>query len=250
YFTRFTDQIYNRSFFLDNAIRTEDGTRGGFVNYVMNGINTQHAGVELAVEARVTPTLTASAVAAIGQYIYTNRPTAAVYLDQVAQQLSERTVYIKNFYVAGTPQQAYTLGLNYNSPKFWFINFNFNFFNQTYLDFYPERRTVAAVSFTEDPQVIQEVVTPDSPLWNDIIDQEKAPSAFTVDFFGGKSWKINDFFIYLNVGVSNLLDKQDFITGGYEQFRFDFAEKDVDRFPTNYFYSFGRTYFINLAFRI
>ncbi len=250
YYTRFQDQIYNRSFFLDNAIRTDDGTRGGFVNYIMNGINTEHMGVELAVEAKITPALRASAVAAIGQYIYTNRPTATVYLDQLAAQVSEQTVYIQNFYVAGTPQQAYTFGLSYNSPDYWFANINFNYFNQTYLDFYPERRTTAAVSYVDDPQVQQEVVTPDSPLWNEIIDQEKVPTAFTIDFFGGKSFKFNDVYLYLNVGVSNVLDKQDFITGGYEQFRFDFEGKDVGRFPSNYFYLFGRTYFVNLALRL
>jgi outer membrane receptor protein involved in Fe transport len=71
-----------------------------------------------------------------------------------------------------------------------------------------------------------------------------------MDFFGGKSWKINNLFIYLNVGVNNLLDKKDFITGGYEQYRFDFEGKNVNRFPPRYFYGFGRNYFVSLAFRI
>lgn len=250
YYTRFQDQIYNRSFFLDNAIRTEDGSRGGFVNYIMTGIETEHMGLELAAEVKVTPTLRATAVAAIGQYIFKNRPNAIIYLDQLAETVSERQVYIENFYIAGTPQQAYTFGLSYNSPKYWFANINFNYFNQSFLDFYPERRTTEAISYVDDPQVQQEVVTPDSPLWNQILDQEKLPTAFTVDFFGGKSWKIDDYFIYLNVGISNILNKQDFITGGYEQFRFDFEGKDVGRFPNNYFYSYGRTYFISLAVRI
>ncbi len=62
--------------------------------------------------------------------------------------------------------------------------------------------------------------------------------------------KIKNHFIYLNVGVSNLLDNQDFQTGGFEQFRFDFEGKDVNRFPNQYFYSFGRTYFINVSYKI
>ena len=251
YYTTFDDQVFNRSLFLDRAIQSPDGgTRGGFVNYIMSDISTQHAGVEFAVEAKVSPALRATAVAAIGQYIYTNRPTATIYLDQLANKLDEHPVYIKNYNVAGTPNEVFTLGLNYNSPKYWFANINFNYFNGTWLDFFPERRTPEAVSYTDDPEVIQQVVTPDSDLWNSILDQERTPSAFTVDLFGGKSWKINDFFIYLNVGVNNLLDKQDFRTGGYEQFRFDFEGKDVNRFPNNYFYSFGRNYFVNLSFRI
>ncbi|WP_367389549.1 carboxypeptidase-like regulatory domain-containing protein [Lewinella sp. LCG006] len=251
YFTQFKDQVFNRSLFLDRAIESPDGgTRGGFVNYIMSGINTQHAGVELAIEAKVTPALTASAVAAIGQYIYTNRPTATIYLDQLASKIDEHPVYIKEFNVAGGPNEVFTFGLNYNSPKYWFANINFNYFAGTWLDFFPERRTPEAISYTDNPEVVQEVVRPDSELWNSILDQERTPDAFTVDIFGGKSWKINDVFLYLNVGVNNILNKTDFRTGGYEQFRFDFETKDVDRFPNNYFYSFGRNYFVSLAFKL
>ncbi|MCB9303927.1 MAG: TonB-dependent receptor plug domain-containing protein [Lewinellaceae bacterium] len=250
YYTQFKDLLWNRSFYLDNAIITNDGTRGGFVNYIMPGVNTQHMGVELAGEFSLTSALKVSAVAALGQYTYTNRPTVTTYLDNVAEKLGSQTVYMKNFYVSGTPQTAYTLGLNYNSPKFWFANLNFNYFDNIWIDFNPARRTYDAISYTADPQFTEEVVEPGSPLWNDIIEQEKAPSAFTVDFFGGKSFKFGKVFLYLNVGVSNILDNRNFITGGYEQLRFDYETKDVDRFPSRYYYAFGRNYFINLAMRI
>lgn len=250
YYTQFKDLLWNRSFYLDNAIITDDGTRGGFVNYIMPGISTQHFGLELGGEFSLTSALKVSAVAALGQYTHTNRPTVTTYLDNVAQELSRQTVYIKNFYVSGTPQTAYTVGLNYNSPKFWFANLNFNYFDNIWIDFNPARRTLEAVAYSQDPQFGEEVVTPDSPLWNEIIDQEKAPSAFTVDFFGGKSFKFGNVFLYLNLGVSNILDNRNFITGGYEQLRFDYETKDVNRFPSRYYYAFGRNYFINLAMRI
>ena len=82
-----------------------------------------------------------------------------------------------------------------------------------------------------------------------VIRQEKVPSAFTLDFFGGKSWKFGNTFLFLNIGVNNILDTQDFITGGFEQLRFDYENKDVNRFPSRYFYYFGRNYFINLSVR-
>ncbi|MBK6948689.1 MAG: TonB-dependent receptor [Haliscomenobacter sp.] len=120
-----------------------------------------------------------------------------------------------------------------------------------WIDFNPERRTNAAVSFVENPLFPSQVVEPGSELWQKILYQEKAPSAYTIDFFGGKSWKVGDnLFIYLNVGVNNLLDKKDFIIGGYEQYRFDYAEKNVDKFPNRYFYGYGRNYYVSLAFRI
>ncbi|MCB0633726.1 MAG: TonB-dependent receptor, partial [Lewinella sp.] len=119
----------------------------------------------------------------------------------------------------------------------------------TFIDIYPERRSLEAVSNVSDPQFQQQVVDPESQLWKDILYQEQVDGGFTLDFFGGKSWKFNKVFLYLNVGVNNILDNKDLITGGYEQFRFDFEGKDVGRFPNRYFYSFGRNYFISLAFR-
>lgn len=252
YFTRFEDQLYTRSFYLDNAIAGSGGTTGGFVNYVMSGINTQHAGVELAAEWSVVavPGLKLNAVAAMGQYIYTDRPDVAVYLDYLAEKISDRTVYIKNFYVPNGPQSAYSFGVNYNSKDFWFVDLNFNYFDDIWIDFYPERRTSEAVALVDNPVYADQIIPEGSPLWNQIINQEKASPAFTMDIFGGKSWKFGNVYLYLNLGINNILDKKDFVTGGYEQFRFDFQDKNVDKFPNRYFYSYGRTYFASLALRI
>ncbi len=250
YWTRFSNRLYNRSFFLDNAIQTDDGTRGGFVNYIMQGIELEHRGLELAVEAKISPALSVQAVAALGSYTYENRPDVSVYLDNEAALQKQSTVYIENFFVAGTPQTAYTVGLNYNSPQYWFLKVNVNYFDDIYIDFFPERRTLEAVSLVEgEPEFDLDALDPDSDLFRDIIEQERVDGAFTVDLFGGKSFKVGDQFIYLYLGVSNLLDNQSFITGGFEQFRFDFEDKDVGRFPNRYFYAFGRTYFANVAFR-
>jgi len=251
YYTTFSDRLYNRSFYLDNAIIDADGSSsGGFVNYIMQGIDTKHMGVEVSAEVNLTSSFSVNGTAALGQYIYTSRPNVSVFIDNVAEELSSRTVYIKNFRIPGTPQNAYTIGLRYNSPKYWFATLNFNYFDNTWIDFYPERRTADAVSYVPDPQYSDQVIDPDSDLWTDIIDQEKAPSAFTLNFFGGKSFKVKDTYLYLHVGINNILDKKDFKTGGYEQFRFDFEGKNVNRFPTRYFYSYGRTYYINLSVRI
>lgn len=240
YYTQFEDGVWTRSFFLDGA-----GPSGvlddNFVNYVITGVDKQHMGVELAVEWKVVAGLSLNGVAAIGQYIYNSRPTAAVYIDNSSELLlEEQTVYQQNFRVPGRPQTAYTFGLNYNGKKYWWANFNFNYFDNVWIDFNPTRRTEEAIFD----------VPSDSPEWNAILSQEKAAPAFTMDFFGGKSFKFGDMFLYLNVGVSNILDNQNFITGGYEQLRFDFEGQDPNTFPSRYFYYFGRNYFINLSFRL
>lgn len=235
HFTTIKNQTEVNSFYHDEF--------RGFVNFILTDIDERHMGVEIAADLKLTSTLSAVGAAAIGENIYTSRPTATISQDNNAMLLNEGLlIYQKNFYIPNTPQQAYTVGLKYNSPKFWFVNLNFNFFNETYLDFNPTRRTEEAVANLNKSD--------NTELWENILYQEKIPSNYTADLFGGKSWKIGDKFIYLTVGVNNFLNNENFIIGGYEQSRFDFENLDVDRFPPRYFYAFGANYYIGLSFRL
>lgn len=250
YYSTVQDQIENRSLFLDNAIRLEDGTTtGGFVNYITQGIDTEYRGLEAALSVKLNSLFTATAVAALGSYKYTSRPTITTFLDNDATTFESPTVYVENFFVPNGPQTAYSFKLEYNY-NFMFLTLAANFWADQYLDFFPSRRTLDAVTFVQNPTVAQEALDPDGALFQQIVRQERLDPAWTLDFFGGKSFKINEQFIFINVGVNNILDKQDIRTGGFEQSRFDFEGKDVDRFPNRYFYGFGRNYFISLEFRL
>ena len=152
---------------------------------------------------------------------------------------------MKNFYESGIPQTAASLGVSYNSPDYWFLNVNVNYYDHIYMGINPDRRRSTAV----------EGVEKGSDLWNEIVFQEKAPSGMTLDLFGGKSFKWGDYFLYLNVGVNNVLNNKNIITGGFEQFRFDYAETDAEQpnpgsFPNRYFYMYGLNYFISATLRI
>lgn len=232
YYTKFENQLFSRSFYHDQE--------RGFVNYIMTGVDKLHTGVELAVEAQVTSTVKLKAVAALSSNTFDSRPTATISQDNDAQQLvTDRTVYLKNYRVSGSPQTAYNVGIEYNSPKFWFATLNFNYFDDIYIDVNPDRRTSAGIEGIDKET--------DPTLWYGILDQEKVDPNFTVDLFGGKSFKRGDTFINLTVGISNILNNTEFITGGFEQLRFDYQDKDVNRFPTRYFYSYGTNYFIGLT---
>jgi hypothetical protein len=61
-------------------------------------------------------------------------------------------------------------------------------------------------------------------------------------------FKRNTFLVF-NVGVNNILDNQNLITGGFEQLRFDYEGKNVDKFPARLFYGFGVNYFASATFR-
>jgi outer membrane protein W len=235
YYTTLNNQTEVNSFYHDEL--------RGFVNFILTDIDQRHMGIEAAADLKLSTTLSVVGAASIGEYLYTSRPSATISQDNNAELLQvDQTIYQKDFYVPNTPQQAYTVGLKYNSPKYWFLNVNFNYFDQIYLDFNPTRRTQEAVG---------QLVKADNPeLWESILYQERIPSNYTADVFGGKSWKIGQRFLYLTVGVNNILNNQNFIIGGYEQSRFDFETNDVSRFPPRYFYAYGANYFIGLSFRL
>jgi len=146
-----------------------------------------------------------------------------------------------------TPQEAYTIGLDYRSPKFWFINVNFNYFDNMWLDFNPLRRTENAVNG----------IPANDPLRSDILDQERLKSQYTLDAFAGYSWLMNNkfkslkkrHFLVFNLGVNNILNNQNIVTGGFEQLRFDFAEKNVNKFPARKFYAYGINFFASVGLR-
>lgn len=239
YVTDMKDGLDLKRYYSDNL--------DGFVTYSLTNVNTRSIGMELALNVKVSSTLEITGVAALGQSFYTNRPTAATYRDNdtIFSSAVNQTLYIENYYTGVGPQQAYNLGLNYRSPKYWYANLNFNYFDGNYIDMAPNRRTTEAIG----------LATPGTEMWNDILGQEKLPAFFTADLFFGKSFMLSKIikglprsaFLYLNVGVNNLLNNKNIKTGGFEQLRFDYGA--VDKFPNKYFYGFGRNYFINLSLK-
>ena len=231
YYTEFQNQTKIMSFY-------HDGYRN-FVNYALTGINKTHQGIEVAIDGKITSALSAHAVASLGYYRWTSRPFVTITVDNSAEILAEnKEVYVNNFIVSGTPQTAGSVGLNYRAPHRWYFGANVNYVDDIYLDFNPERRTQEAIEY----------VVPDTELWNNIVNQTKLPSGYTIDASIGKSMRIkHKYYVSINLNVNNILNNQDIITGGYEQLRYDVADKNPDKFPAKYYYLYGRQYYLNLS---
>ena len=222
-----------------------------FVNYALSGIDKLFFGGELGTEVKLTNTLTFNGAAAVGRYYYDSRQHAIVTVDNSAQVITEQTVYLKNYRIPSTPQNAYSGGLFYRSPKFWYISFTGNYFSNSWLSVNPLRRTTETIGDVnpEDPMVQQTA--------SKILAQEKFPDQFTLDFFGGwskllpRKYYVNNKRTYLvfNLGVNNLLNNTNIRSGGFEQLRFDYENKNVDKFPPKYYYAYGLNYFASVAFR-
>ena len=230
YYTQFNDKTWSRSFYHEEL--------KNFVNYNMTGVNERNMGFELGTQYEILTGLKLNVVAALGQYIYNSRPTSTITLDNSRAILSNRTVYIKNYYVGGMPQTALSGGLNYRTSFFMFFGFDVNYFDRAYLPLNPDRRTAEAVSGIE----------PGYPSYDAILSQERLPSAVTVDANIGKSWRIDyKYYININFSVNNILNNKSIVTGGYEQYRYD--SENIDKFANKYYYMYGTTYYLNMSFR-
>ena len=222
-----------------------DGYRN-FVNYAISGIDKLHFGGEFGIDAKIYKGLSLNAGASVGRYRFTSRQTGTVTVDNSATLISKDIVYAKNYNIP-TPQEAYTIGLDYRSPKFWFVNVNFNYFDNMWLDFNPLRRTGTSV----------EGLPADDPLRAEILSQERLQSQYTLDAFAGYSWLMNNrfkslkkrHFLVFNVGVNNILNNQDIVSGGFEQLRFDVGGLNVDKFPPRRFYAYGINFFASIGLR-
>jgi len=234
FYTDFRDKISNDVYYHEE-FRT-------FVNYVMTGIDRKHMGIEFGAEYNLTTKIALTAAGSVGEYYHTSRPLASISRDNSAVDFVQgRVVYIENYYVAGMPQTAGTVGVTYRSSRFWTLNLNVNGFSKNYLSFNPDRRTAEAVA-TVNP-------SNESDLLQEIIAEEKLPDAFTVDFSVGKSHRFKTgAYLRINLNAGNILNNTNFKTGGFEQLRFDYETKDVGKFPPRYFYSYGTNFNLNVAY--
>lgn len=235
--------FYTRIFDMSKLTTFYHDDYAALVNYSMTDINQQYMGIEFGIEVKIGEMFSVVGAANIGDYTYTNNPNVTITADNgydilAADNVSaSHPVYFKNFHVAGTPQIAGTLGLKFNHD-YWWANVNVNYFDGIYVDMNPERRTTAA----------RGTLDANSELYHAIADQTKLKGQFTLDLSLSKSWKIKRYLIGFNVSVSNVLNNNNLVTTAWEQYRFDYKENNVNKFPIKYYYAFGTTFYAGINF--
>ncbi|MCZ2225081.1 MAG: TonB-dependent receptor [Chitinophagales bacterium] len=242
YYTQLNNQMNVLTFY-------HDGYRN-FVNYAMNNIDKLQFGGEFGAEAKIMRNITLNVAVSAGRFYYNSRQNATVTVDNNAAILTNDLIYSQNYRIPSTPQNTYSVGLSYRSPKFWFVSLSANYAANRWLDFNPIRRTYDAVEGLD-------INKPDeAALRDEILAQTKLADDYTIDFFGGWSWKLPRSFgfkkatyLVFNLGINNLLNNKNIISGGFEQLRFDYADKNVNKFPSKYYYAYGLNYFGSVTLR-
>ncbi len=228
FYTHIADHTRSMSFY--------DDSRASFSNYIITGIATRHLGAEAGFEVKISPTLTANAALALGQYQYANNPSYIQSIDNSNEIVDRDRIYWKGLNVSGTPQTAATLGLTYYSP--WYANFgiNANYFGRNFVSMSPVIRTDRGRTSLDYNYILP----------------EQLRDGFTVDLFASYSWRITyGTYLRFNLSVSNVLNNRSLPNGGYEQLRIrtiratDGTQQLYRPFDTKLSYVYGTTFFFN-----
>ena len=233
------------SFYYADAV----GGDGAFVSEVVTGINKRNKGFEAGLEYQLTSTIKVTGVAAYGDYTITNNPNVTVTDDASASTTDLGKANFTGLKQSGMPQQAYSVGIEYRDPKFWWIGANANYIADNYLDVSAIRRTSNYYDYNVDTNYR----TIDQALADSYLKQEKFDSFYLCNLVGGKSWRINGKTLGLFATVNNVFDIS-YKTGGFEQSRDSNYTKDYEdhqsgsysKFGPKYFYGYGRTYMVNV----
>lgn len=259
--TGFYNKVSNAtqiSFFYGEGIfdAGEDGSTDtdSFISEIVTGINKKHIGGEFGFEYQITSTIKATGSASYGEYTYDNNPNLKVNDDALATSANPNPVfdfgktYIKGYRLPGMPQQAYSFGLEYRDPKFWWIGANINYLADSYISISNILRTE---NFVTDANGLGFEGATEEAV-RAALRQEKFDPTTLLNLVGGKSWRVGSNTFGFFASINNVLDYE-YKTGGFEQSRkATFPDYQADNangtpsFGPKYFYGYGRTYFLNL----
>lgn len=247
----------NLSFYFADGVGGEEAF---FVQEVLKGVSTLNQGVELGWKIMVADVLDIKIAGAYGRHQYANSPNLLLFTEPTeSAQIAGFSDGFKDFgsanlkglFLPNGPQQAYSLGLQYNDPNYWRMALTGNYFSNAYLQPNPLRRTS---SFLVDSSGLP-LQNVDESLYRELLNQEQFPAYFVLNATGGKSWKIKQQYVGFFVSFQNLLNTT-YKTGGFEQGRnanYTLAIEDANRttplFSPKYWWGRGPTFFSSIYYR-
>ncbi|MDZ7612505.1 MAG: carboxypeptidase-like regulatory domain-containing protein [Flavobacteriaceae bacterium] len=252
YFIQQQDRTSISFYYADGLMNISENQTTAFVQEVLTGISSQNTGMEIALEIPVLNDFKLTAVAAAGQAVYTNNPNLYLTSDDFIDAASFGQSYLKNYHLSGGPQQAYSAGFAYNSPRYFWFNMTANYFDNSFVQVAPLLRTSNFLMDT-DGLPINDL---DADLAKKMLEQEKIEPFFLVNVSMGKSWKFKDHYFGGFLSVANI-NNTIYKTGGYEQSRnanyntlLEDKKRQMPLFGPKYWYGTGTNYFVSVYWRI
>ena len=229
-----------------------------FVRSITSDQLSTHKGFEGSFKLELSPVLSLEAAVAIGNYSYANDPVLELELNDdigiegvsvTDLRIDLGKTKLNGYRLESGPQEAYSLSVSYRDPKYWFTSISFNRIGNNYI-------VPSALRLTDSFLLEKEAYTAAelAPYELDIIQaQERLKPHYITNLLFGKSYLKNGIYSSLFLSIDNLLNSE-FRSGGYESSRFgnyqDYLDDQRSRtplFPTKYWWSSSRRFFLNLT---
>lgn len=202
----------------------------------MTNIKKDYYGVELGLDFKLTSFLNLKAIGTWSDAKNLNNSDVR-YMNSTKATYTDDIVYNKGMRENGTPLSAYSGIISFHQGG-WFIDLNANYYDRIYLSYAPSMRygktLVSAGNVDNEGNYL---VPP----------QAKGKGGFMLDGSIGKSLYLKHGSLSINFMVTNILNNQKIVSGGYEQSRSDYTLR-TDGSRTDRAYKFSRNpkkYYIN-----
>ncbi len=254
FYTRFLNTTDINFFYVDAGIGSD------FVQEVVTELDRLHKGLEMGLEYQFRPSVKLSLVTFLGSYEFASDPRVTINYDTTGApeglkntegNSSLGIAIIKDSRLARGPQKAMSFGIEYRDPSYWWVGATANYLANNYIDISMINRTS---SFKIDPETNQPFPEANEERIRALLAQRPLPAVYLLNLVGGKSWLHKGTYISLFASISNVFDET-FRSGGYEQSRNgNYGQMVQDNlsgqpsFGPKFWFGFGRTYFLNLAY--
>ena len=201
----------------------------------MTGIKRSYYGLEGAARVKLTSFLDFKALGTISDAKYTNNANL-IYLSSTNATYNDATngaadqVMTKDMRESGTPLTATSLGLSFHQNG-WYIDLNANWYDRIYLSFSPCTRYASTLVTAGNVDNDGNYIVPD---------QTKGHGGWMFDGSIGKTVRLKTGQLSFNLMVTNILNNQHIVTGGYEQSRSDYTTTNTGDRNNNRIYKFSR----------
>jgi hypothetical protein len=223
----------------------------------MTGMSKEYYGVEWGLNFKLTDALNFKTIGTVSEARNTNNArvwymssTKGTFND--GNENAPEIVYNKDMREASTPLTAISAILSYHASG-WFIDLNCNWYDRIYLSYSPSFRYGSTLAARQ--KVEGNVYDDNNNVKKSALAQAKGHGGFMLDASIGKSLYLkHGRSMSINLMITNLLNNQNIVTGGYEQSRSDYTASGNVRaykFSKNPFkyYAYGINGMLNIAYK-
>ncbi len=216
-----------------------------FTYMSLTDISKLYYGLEFGLNFKITTEFNVKAIGNISEAKY-SKDAECRYMLSTSGDYNNDHAYIKGMRESGTPLTALSLGLSYHAHG-WYLDLNGNYYDRIFLSYSPTYRFKGTAQANE-------LLDNNGNFDYDKAAQTRSNGGFMLDGSIGRSIYTKHGQLSINLLLTNILNKRDFCTGGYEQSRADYTATGNSRtykFSLNpkKYYAYGFNGMIMVSYR-